>query len=62
VRVDLDDHTAQFYTFKVISTIIPTYFNVFLGINLRSLICAINTRFQPDAPRCTILLTPFASS
>ncbi len=37
-RVDLG-------TCKVISTTILAYFNVFLGINSRSLICAINTHF-----------------
>ena len=30
-RVDLSDQAARFYTFKVISTIILTYFSVFWG-------------------------------
>ena len=50
VCVDLGGQTAEFYAFKAISTTILTYFNI-LGINTRSLIYAINTRFQPDAPR-----------
>ena len=58
-RVDLGDQTVPIYTFKVISTTILTYFKVFLGINPRSLICAINTRFQPDAPRWCIILVCF---
>jgi hypothetical protein len=49
-RVDLDDHTAQFYTSKVIGTIISMYFNVFLGMNPRSLsaqsTCAFNRMRQ----------------
>jgi hypothetical protein len=56
-RVDRTDQTVQFYTFKVTITTISMDFNVFLGINPRSL---INTRFQPDAPRwCTVMYSSY---
>jgi hypothetical protein len=49
-RVDLGDQTAEFILFEVISTAILTYFYLLLGTNVRILVSAINTRFQPDAP------------
>jgi hypothetical protein len=55
-RVDLDDHTTQLCTSKVINTIISMCFNVFLGINPRSLFArsthAFNRMRQGGVERC----------
>ena len=61
-RVDLGDQTAEFIPFEVISTAILTYFYLLLGTNVRILVSAINTHFQPDAPGwCSMVLcTPGA--